>query len=247
MTDKKPSLREIRASISLEKLRSDGPWSSLFLRPLSYPGAWLFLRLGFSPNAVTYLSALLCVAGFACVVAGGPVCVWIGFGLFYVFGILDCVDGNMARVLKKAGPWGEWADALGGYTAYATMLLSIGVAADASSGPVLPGLGIALPWPAGGWTIVGAVAAAANLLMRLAFQNFRAVKRDPDRSGIVGEKRFSDLIGITNLLVPLSALGYGFGFLPWVVLAYCAVYGGGCLLTVLKLIRRVEGEIAGAK
>jgi phosphatidylglycerophosphate synthase len=245
MSGAMPSFKEIRASLSPEKRRADGPWTKFILRPLSYPATWLFSRLGLSPNAVTYLSALLCVAGFVCLAAGGGVLAWVGFGLFFAFGVLDCVDGNMARVLKRAGPWGEWVDALGGYTGYATMLLAIGVAADASSGPIFPGTGLGLPWPAGGWTLVGGVAAAANLLMRVVFQNFRAVKRDQDRSGVGGEKRLSETIGITGLLVPLSAMGYGFGFLPWVVLAYCAVYGGGCLLTLLKLIRKVEREIAG--
>jgi phosphatidylglycerophosphate synthase len=247
MRDSIPAIKEIRASLSPEKRKADGPWTTYVLRPLSYPGAWIFIRLGFSPNAVTYLSALLCVAGFACLATGNALCAWIGFGLFFLFGVLDCVDGNMARVLKKTGPWGEWVDALGGYTAYATILLAIGVASDASSGPILPGVGLALPWPAGGWTLVGGVAAAANLLMRAVFQNYRVVARDSDRAPVGGEKRLSETIGITGFLVPLSALGYGLGFLPWVVLAYCVVYGGGCLLTVLKLVRRVEREIAEKK
>jgi phosphatidylglycerophosphate synthase len=214
---------------------------------LSYPGAWLFLRLGFSPNAVTYLSAALCVGGFICLAAGGAVAAWIGFALFFVFGILDCVDGNMARVLGTASPWGEWVDALGGYTAYAAILLGLGVAADASVGAALPGTGLALPWPAGGWTLVGGAAAAANLLMRAVFQNFRAVKGGRnERTSIGGEKRFSETIGITGLLVPISALAYGLGLLPWVLCVYAVVYGGGCLVVILKLVRRVESELRGS-
>jgi phosphatidylglycerophosphate synthase len=247
MSETRPTIKAIRASLSPEKRRADGPWTKLVLRPLSYPGAWAFLRLGFSPNAVTYLSALLCLAGLACLAAGSSLAAWVGFGLFFLFGVLDCVDGNMARVLKKAGPWGEWVDALGGYTAYAAILLGLGVAADASVGAALPGTGLALPWPAGGWTLVGGAAAAANLLMRAVFQNFRVVSRDSDREGVGGEKRLSETIGITGFLVPLAALAYGFGLLPWVVLAYFIVYGGGCLVVMLKLIRRVEREIAGPR
>lgn len=242
--DNKHSLAEIKSSLTPEKRRSDGPWTRFVLRPLSYPGAWIFLRLGFSPNAVTYLSAFLCLAGFVCLAAGGAAAAWIGFTLFFIFGVLDCVDGNMARVLGTASPWGEWVDALGGYTAYASMLLGMGVAADIASGAVLPGTGLALPWPAGGWTLVGGAAAAANLLMRAVFQNYRVVKGASDeRAGIGGEKRLSETIGITGIMVPLSALAYGFGFLPWVVLAYAIVYGGGCLVVVLKLVRKVEAEL----
>ena len=247
MSETRPTLGEIRASLTPEKRVADGPWTKWVLRPLSYPGAWLLIRLGFSPNAVTYLSALLCVAALAFFAAGSAAFAWIGFGLFFLFGILDCVDGNMARVLKRTGPWGEWVDALGGYTAYAAMLLALGVASDASSGASLPGTGLILPWPVGGWTLLGGAAAAANLLMRAVFQNFRVVKGSADRESVGGEKRLSETIGITGFLVPLAALAYGLGYLPWVLLAYFAVYGGGCLIVTVKLIRRVEREIAGSK
>ncbi len=247
------SISDIRASLTPEKRRADGPWTRFVLRPLSYPGAWVFLRLGFSPNAVTYLSALLCLAGFVCLAAGAAGAAWIGFALFFVFGVLDCVDGNMARVLRKASAWGEWVDALGGYTAYAAILLGLGVAADASVGAALPGTGFYLPWPAGGWTLVGGAAAAANLLMRAVFQNYRVVRahvRDSvdsasDRGSVGGEKRLSETIGITGLLVPVSAIAYGLGLLPWVVLAYFIIYGGGCLVVIVKLARRVESELRG--
>ena len=262
--DRKPGIAEIRASLTEEKRRADGPWTRFVLRPLSYPAAWLFLRLGFSPNAVTYLSAALCLAGFLFLASGAAAAAYAGFALFFLFGVLDCADGNMARVLKRASPWGEWVDALGGYTAYAAILLGIGAAADSSAGGVLPGTGIGLPWPAGGWTLLGGAAAAANLLMRAVFQNYRAVKgslgrsaageaAEPgaeapgkaERASVGGEKRLSETIGVTGFLVPVSALAYGLGLLPWVVLAYAAVYGGGCLLVVLKLVRRVETELAG--
>ncbi len=248
------SIVDIKASLTPEKRLSDGPWTRFVLRPFSYPAAWVFLRSGFSPNAVTYLSAAICLAGFICLISGVAAAVWIGFALYFIFGILDCVDGNMARVLKSASPWGEWVDALGGYIAYATILLGLGVAADASAGAVLPGTGFVLPWPAGGWTLMGGAAAAANLLMRAVFQNYRAVRggmqgassSSADRGSVGSEKRLSETIGITGLLVPVSALAYGFGFLPWVVLAYGIVYGGGCLVVVIKLVRRVELELKGS-
>lgn len=235
----RPSYADIRNSLTPEKRRADGPWTRLVLRPLSYPSAWLFIRLGFSPNGVTYLSMLFCLAGAAFLASGSALGAWIGYALFFLFGVLDCVDGNMARVLKKASPWGEWVDALGGYTAYVSILLALGAAADAASGPVLPPFGVALPW-SGGWTLLGGGAASANILMRAVFQSFRATTPGTDKSMVGGEKMLSETIGITGFLVPLSALGQATGLLPWVLIAYAAVYGGGCLLVVLKLIRKVE-------
>lgn len=227
------TLSELRASWIPEKRAADGPWTRYLLRPLSFPVAGFFLALGWTPNAVTYLSALLCVVAFPLLVVATPACAYSSFALLFVFGILDCADGTMARVRAISNPWGEWVDSLGGYVAYTTTLLGIGAAAERTLPPPAP-------LPAGTWVLVGGVAAASNLLMRVVYQSFRAVSPDPGKRTVGGEKKLSETIGITGFLVPLSALGYFFGFLPLVVMAYGAVYGGGCLLVILKLVRKVE-------
>ena len=227
------TLSELRASWTPEKKASDGPWTRYVLRPLSFPVAAFFLALGWTPNAVTYLSALLCVLAFPLLVFASPIPAFAAFILFFVFGILDCADGTMARTRGIPNRWGEWVDALGGYIAYATTLLGIGAAAERISPPPAP-------LPPGTWVLAGGAAAASNLLMRVVYQSFRAVAGDQEKKAVGGEKKLSETIGITGFLVPLSALGYAFGFLPFVVLAYAAVYGGGCLLVILKLVRRVE-------
>src|SRR5512145_2881998 len=99
---------EIRASWTIEKRASDGLWTRYVLRPLSFPAAFVFLGLGWTPNAVTYLSALLCVLAFPLLAAGADAAVYAGFALLFVFGILDCADGNMARVRGIPNPWGDW-------------------------------------------------------------------------------------------------------------------------------------------
>lgn len=238
-------LAQIATSVPPEKRRADSPLVRILFRPLSYPAAWLFLTLGWSPNAVTYLSAALCLAGFVFLVAGPLWAAWVGLGIYFIFDILDCADGNMARVRKAATPWGEWVDAFGGYTAYTTLLLGAGAAAQAQSAGSLPGIaGAILPW-AGGWTLVGGAAAAANLFMRTIYQGRRAIKPDPGRASVSMEKKLSEYLGVSGFLPPALALGLGFGFLPWVVAAYAAFYCGGCLLVSVNLIRRVESEING--
>jgi len=233
---------QIAASLPAQRWRKDSPLTLIFFRPVSFLAAWLFLALGWSPNAVTYLSALLCLGGFAFLAAGSAWAAWVGLGAFFIFDILDCADGNMARVRKTAGPWGEWVDAFGGYTAYTTLLLGAGAAAQAQSLGALPGItGAVLPW-AGGWTLVGGAAAAANLFMRTIYQGRRAIKADPGRASVSTEKRLSEYLGLSGALLPALALGLGFGFLPWVIAAYAAFYCGGCLLVSVNLIRRVESE-----
>ena len=235
------TIAEIVSTLPPDK-KNDTPWSKFVLRPLSFPAAWVFLALGWKPNAVTYLSAILCLFGFGFLVAGPVWAAWVGVGLFFLFGILDCADGNVARVRRTASPWGEWVDAFGGYVAYTTILLGAGAAAQSQSGGTLPGIGhVALPWP-GGWVLVGGVTAAANLFMRTIYQAHRAIKPDPGRASVGEEKNLSNHMGITGMLLPAVALGLGFGFLPWILAAYAVFYCGGCLLVSVNLIRRVESE-----
>jgi len=229
------TLRELRASWTPEKRAADGPWTRYVLRPLAFPTAGFFLALGWTPNAVTYLSILLCVVAFPLLVIATPPLAYAGFALIFVFGILDCADGTMARARGIPNIWGEWVDALGGYIAYTAMLLGIGAAAEASMPPPAP-------LPSGSWVLVGGISASMNLLMRVVYQSFRAVSPDSEKKAVGGEKKLSETIGITGFLLPLSVAGYTFGFLHWVVLAYAVVYGGGALLVILKLVRKVEAE-----
>jgi phosphatidylglycerophosphate synthase len=236
------TIAEIVATLPAEK-KDDTPWSKFVLRPLSFPAAWIFLALGWGPNAVTYLGAVFCLFGFGFLAAGPVWAAWVGLGFFFLFGILDCADGNVARVRRKPSPWGAWVDAFGGYVAYTTILLGAGAAAQTLSGGTLPGIRAAvLPW-AGGWVLVGGVTAAANLFMRTIYQAHRAIKPDPGRTSVAEEKNLSNHLGITGMLLPALALGLAFGVLPWVLSAYAVFYCGGCLLVSVNLIRRVESEI----
>jgi phosphatidylglycerophosphate synthase len=238
-------MSQIIATLPADK-RNDTPWSKFVLRPLSFPAAWLFLALGWGPNAVTYLGALFCLIGFGFLVAGPFWAVWVGLACFFVFGVLDCADGNVARVRRTASPWGEWVDAFGGYVAYTTILLGVGAASQSMGGGTLPGIpGWLLPW-SGGWTLVGGVAAAANLFVRTIYQSHRAIRPDPGRASVGEEKNLSNHLGITGMLLPAVAAGVALGILPWVLTAYTVFYGGGCVVVSARLILRVEGEIRAA-
>lgn len=234
--------REVLASLPPEKRRSDGTVSRFLHRPLSYPVAWALLNVGVTPNQTTYASAFLCVTGLALALVPVPVAHWAAVTCFFAFGTLDCADGTMARTIRArdssagSGPWGEWVDALGGYIAYATILIALGRSADLVAAGGVPGpAGMITP---GSWTVVGAIASTANLVMRLAFQSFRVVSDDSGRSGVSGEKRLSEEIGITGWLQPLYAVGLATGFLPYVLVAYAAVFVGGGFITVARLAKK---------
>ncbi len=241
------TLAEIRASLSPEKRRADGPWTKFVLRPLSMPVAWLCMRLGMGADATSYAGAIVSLAGGLLMASGLPWAVWAGLGLLFAFGVLDCADGNIARTVKAGSIWGEWVDAVCGYVAYAAALLGAGAAAEVQSPGLVPILaGIQLPW-AGAWGLVGGLAASGNLYMRLAYSGFRRVKPEPEAAVVGAEKGLSETIGITGLMVPAFALSYALGCLSLVLLAYAVVYCGGALVITVKLARKAKADIGAPR
>jgi len=235
------TLRDIRASLPPEKNRADSYWTRWVLRPLSIPTAWILLRFGISANAVSYASGLIAILGGILMALDDFVWIAAGAAVFNLFAILDCADGNIARVTKTTGPWGAWADALGGYAAYAAVLLCSGLAAQQLAPGELPGFEtFALPLPEGGWAAIGGLTAVANLFMRLAYQGYKNVAGGGAASEIAGEKRLSENLGVTGLLIPAVFAGTMTGTLPWVVLFYAVFYDAGCVYSVVKLVRKVE-------
>lgn len=234
----KITLKQIKDSLPSEKNISDSLWTRYILRPVSVPVSWVCLRLGLSANAVSYLSALFCIIGG--ILFGSGVFLWsvIGALLFNLFAILDCVDGNMARVTNTSGPYGAWADALGGYIAYTVVLISLGVA----SGPLEVSF---FSFSIGSEILVlfGGLGAAANLLMRVIYQNYKNIAPEGSgnaRKSINLEKMLSENLGITGILMPLTLISLFFGYLGYITLFYSAFYTIGCLITILKLIWKVE-------
>lgn len=148
-----PSLAEVRATGQppevLARLNDEHLLGRLYMRRLSPGATWLFARLGWSPNAVT--------AGFiACGLAGAGVAVLGGLVpaigtalLIQLYLLLDCSDGELARVSGRAGSvTGIYLDRIGHYLAEAALLTALGIRAQgqfAISGPyVTAGLAAAV-------------------------------------------------------------------------------------------------------
>ena len=233
----KYSFADVIASLPKEKNKADSYWTRWLLRPLSFPVAVIALNLRLTPNSVSWISALCAIAGGVLFGVGGyasqtagPVLQWIGIGLLFVFSVLDCADGNMARTLKRPNVYGSWTDAVGGYIAYTAALIGLGLATEHAVG----GFG-------GAFAAIGGFAAAVNMLMRASVQSHRLTeikvfgKTPPDSSDPGGEKRLSENLGVTGMLVPAFAFGYGFGLLPWVLGFYTLFFGLGALWVIFKL------------
>lgn len=122
-----------------DKLREElrGEWgAALFFRPPSFLLTPLLLNLNVGPMAVTVASLLLVLALPWLALWGGPDgYLYLGLAGALV-GVLDCLDGSMARVAGRTGRLGHYADFLVGVLDRVLGYLAIGmlVALDAGAG-----------------------------------------------------------------------------------------------------------------
>lgn len=96
---------------------------NFFVKLLSPYPTWLFLNLGIHQDAITFLSLATIVAGAWFLIIGHAF--W-GVLSFVIFGLLDSVDGDMARCQTKKTVYGGTLDSFGADFFYALAPLSIG-------------------------------------------------------------------------------------------------------------------------
>lgn len=82
-------------------------------RPLSRPFTLLFLALGLSPNAVTGVSILLGLVAAAAFAVGNYPAALVGALLLQLSAIVDCSDGDVARLTFSESEFGAKLDIMG--------------------------------------------------------------------------------------------------------------------------------------
>jgi CDP-diacylglycerol--glycerol-3-phosphate 3-phosphatidyltransferase len=83
------------------------PITKYVYRKFSKPTARLFYKLGFEPNQVTFLSFIL---GIISAFFLSQSLFIIGLIILFVSEVLDCADGDLARMKKKVSKKGEFLD-----------------------------------------------------------------------------------------------------------------------------------------
>ena len=161
----KYTYKEIKLSLTKKKNSRSSLWVRLWVRKASFPITYLFINSGWSANMVSVLSwfvifvaaLLLCVNNFGCMLAGA---ILTNFWL-----LLDCVDGNIARVKKIKTFMGDFFDAIAGYGPFSFTTIALGVAAYNTTFIVPEKYRYLL-------ILMGGVAACANIYMRLIHQKY---------------------------------------------------------------------------
>lgn len=99
-------------------------------RPLSYVLTIPFLEMGFQPNTVSFISIFPSIAGMAILsLSPNETERWLGWLCFFLWNLLDGVDGNIARYKDLSSKLGGLWDATSGYFANVLLFCAMGMLA----------------------------------------------------------------------------------------------------------------------
>jgi phosphatidylglycerophosphate synthase len=180
-----PSVAEVRSGgqpPGLKDRRNEEHWAGrIYMRRISPYFTWLFVRIGFSPNQLTYMMIVCGMLGGAAVAvkAGGtPGLVWaiVGAVLIQAYLLLDCSDGEVARFRKRTSITGVYLDRIGHYMSEVTLLAGLGVRAQGA-------------WENGGYVELGLLAALGAALIKAETDNVVVARA---KSGLPAEPSTGD-------------------------------------------------------
>jgi phosphatidylglycerophosphate synthase len=117
---------------------ADGLVDRLFNRPLGRPLAKLLVHTPITPNQVSIASILIGVASAWFFARGNFVA---GALVFQLCAIIDCVDGDLARVSLRQTRLGKWLDLGGDQVVHFSVFVAIGIGV-ADIDPAVPALAL---------------------------------------------------------------------------------------------------------
>lgn len=137
-------------------------WADLFIfRPLAFLLVKAIYRTNITPNQLSGFSMALGVAAGILLGTGGAVLAGGGVALLFVSVVVDCADGQLARLKKNGTHMGRVVDGAIDYVVGVAVYLGLGFGfASVSSDPLR------------GWLLVAA-AAASNIIHSIVFDYYR--------------------------------------------------------------------------
>jgi hypothetical protein len=239
------SYNKIVESLPKKKNSNSSWWVKMWVRKASFPFTYLFINLGFSPNAVSILSIAFVLAACVGYVVSTPVAIITAVVLINVWLILDCVDGNIARCRKQKTVYGEFVDDIGGYYVVAFIYLAIafcvynigGMFVDVSNKWILA---------------AGGVACICDILARLInkdYVNFSKNRPDYVQENYLTEskkslsyirRRIGKELGVSGMFMPLTIICAIWRCYDLMVLFYLLFNGFALLSTTVIYIYKAD-------
>lgn len=228
-----------------ENKRRDEQYNFFDFYCLRHPSVLMTIPLiksPLSPTAVTKISVLCCLAGFGLVAFGGTMLLKVlGWVCFYLWGILDSVDGNLARVRNQCSKRGEVWDAIGGYLALVLIYFSAGIAAFFDD----PLYAFGEPY----WfLILGAATALCSIFHRLIYNRIRAIGMAPEVRSDFYNSGFNlvkfvkmNFFTVSGFFLVIFLLSMIFHVLNFFVTLYFVAVLGEMLIAMRSMLRGIKG------
>lgn len=231
--------------------KSDEHWySKYFVRYFSIYISYAFFKLGISANFVTILMGVAGLAGSLCIVFSNLWLTLAGAFLWQLWFVLDCVDGEVARLNNKLSQVGVFYDKLTHIIVNSTFVLAMGLHvyfAEPSNIAIIFAITVYSAW---------------HWRREIAHMPLKAVS-DADQvkeEVLVREKRklsllffvkpailffFSSAIGPIFFIPATIIMSYWFGFVlvKWVLYVYTILllaYVGIVILRYVNIIKKNE-------
>ena len=206
-----PTIQEIREAHSWKREYEKWlPISRFVFRPLGFLATWAAIRFRLTTEEISWLSAAVGLAGCLCLIAGRGNFLPLGLVLLFLFNLLDCVDGSLARATRTENPYGRFLDSICGGIIDQAFWAIIGVTAfqspDLLYWPKAFGYGPLL-WLAVGITtcylfvLVGYLEKTFNDVLRTPWEKIRlrSLGKEKDRSLTEDDERMSESLTESKL------------------------------------------------
>ena len=152
MTETRITVADVRASFNREiKNHFTVTW---FGRPLANLMTPPFFNTGWSADGVSYLRIVIAMVGVGLLLSASPVLHVAAAVIFYLCFVLDCVDGNLARLRGTVTYWGKFLDGLSDF------VFVLGA-------PIAAGVGLWLYAARADLLLVGALVTATSLASQM--------------------------------------------------------------------------------
>lgn len=214
-------------------------WVSIALRPASILATAPFIKPRINPTTITKISVICLLIGFGFVSFGQTVSYKvIGWLFFFLWGVFDCVDGNLARINDMKSMLGDLWDTMGGYIAMVLIYFSAGIAAYYDSNMLYI---IEPHW----YIILGGFCAIMSIFPRLMMQKKKASYGESESVQALANKdafSLSKIIAL-NFISPVGfmqvilLLAIVFHFLNIYVCIYSVILFGVMVLSLRQLLK----------
>lgn len=200
-------------------------------RPLSYFITIPFLLFKVKPNTVSVISLIEVIcASFLLSSAKNTELAVLGILLFFLWNLLDGVDGNIARLKKISTPMGSVYDALSGYAAMFLTFFSMGIYSFNINGNYLQ-------------IVIGALSGMSLILPRLIMHkaknetNSNTAKEIADKSTYSLSKVVAlNLTSISGMVQPLMLFSTLFHVVSAFNVIYCFINLAVMVISIYKIL-----------